>query len=170
MLRLDTHLLRWLFSLAEEHRKIAEAAVCITNVSSPIFHVTYALLLLWQLLGGDRTIVPSILGPAAAYVAARALRLISHRDRPYVALEIESRISHDEASSFPSMHATSAFVIATSVWYVHPPAGIALLFLAAITALSRVMVGVHYPTDIAAGVVLGVSMSIIAFTCVPLLC
>ena len=169
LIQLDTYLFRWLFGLAEKHREMAAAAVWITNTSSRIFHVTYAVFILWQLLGGDRRIVPSILGPASAYIAARALRLISNKDRPYVALEIESRISHDEDSSFPSMHSTSAFVIATSIWYVNPAVGIAAVFLAAITGLSRVMVGVHYPVDIAVGMALGVSMSIAAFTYAPLL-
>ncbi len=61
--------------------------------------------------------------------------------------------SHDP--SFPSDHAAASFAIAVSVFLVSRRAG--AVFLAAATAISvaRVLVGLHYPGDIAAGALVG---------------
>lgn len=57
--------------------------------------------------------------------------------------------------AFPSGHATAAFALATALGYRWPrwrPVGFAL---AALVALSRVALGVHWPSDVAAGAAVG---------------
>lgn len=58
--------------------------------------------------------------------------------------------------SFPSGHATTAFSLAMVVAFIWPKAFWPAMLLAALVAVSRVIVGEHYPTDITAGAVLGV--------------
>lgn len=59
-------------------------------------------------------------------------------------------------SSFPSDHAALFFALATGVWWVWRKGGTALfLYVAAIICLPRIYLGIHYPTDILAGAVLG---------------
>lgn len=58
--------------------------------------------------------------------------------------------------SFPSGHATTAFSLAAVVAFVWPRAFWPAMLLAALVAVSRVIVGEHYPTDITAGAILGV--------------
>ena len=57
--------------------------------------------------------------------------------------------------SFPSGHAAGSFAFAAFVFAFHRRAGIVLAGLAVAIALSRVALGVHYPTDVAAGAVVG---------------
>ena len=68
--------------------------------------------------------------------------------------------------SFPSGHSASAFAFATGVASAAPGPGIALTFLAAIVAYSRVHTGVHYPRDVLAGSTVGVALAPVAVAAV----
>jgi len=61
--------------------------------------------------------------------------------------------------SFPSAHATSAFAVATAMTRVEPAAAAAFL-LAGLLALGRPYLGMHYPSDVLAGAVLGVLLGL----------
>ena len=65
--------------------------------------------------------------------------------------------------SFPSGHTASSFA-AASVFYRHLPKqlGIPSVVLAGIIGFSRLYVGVHYPTDVIAGVIMGILLSYMA--------
>ena len=57
--------------------------------------------------------------------------------------------------SFPSGHATVAFALALVIAFLWPRSFWPMLALAALVAVSRIILGAHYPTDITAGAVLG---------------
>ncbi|QRP49992.1 bifunctional phosphatase PAP2/diacylglycerol kinase family protein [Amycolatopsis sp. FDAARGOS 1241] len=63
------------------------------------------------------------------------------------------------SSSFPSGHAASAAAFATAVAMESPRAGLAVAPLAGAVAYSRVHTGVHWPSDVGAGVVIGVTVA-----------
>ena len=65
------------------------------------------------------------------------------------------------SSSMPSGHATTAFAAAVAVGLVHPRLRWPLLVLAALVAVSRVWLGVHYLTDVIAGAALGTSVALV---------
>ncbi len=60
------------------------------------------------------------------------------------------------SSSFPSGHAASAAAFTTAVTMEHPAAGLALAPVAAAVAYSRVHTGVHWPSDVAVGALIGI--------------
>jgi undecaprenyl-diphosphatase len=60
--------------------------------------------------------------------------------------------------SFPSGHAAGSFAFATFVLATHRRAGMALAALATLVAISRVALGVHYPSDVLAGALLGAAL------------
>jgi undecaprenyl-diphosphatase len=60
--------------------------------------------------------------------------------------------------SFPSGHAAGSFAFAAFVLTSKRRVGVALLSLASLIALSRVALGVHYPSDVMAGALLGAAM------------
>jgi membrane-associated phospholipid phosphatase len=90
-----------------------------------------------------------------AYVANIALKHVVRRARPV--LEDLPPISPTISElSYPSAHSTTSFAAANVLRGALP---VAPLYAAAgAMALSRVYVGVHYPTDIAAGAVLGTAL------------
>lgn len=86
------------------------------------------------------------------------------RPRPFVTLESVTKLANRMADekSFPSAHATLAFALAFGVALHNKRWGRALLVLAALVAFGRVAAGVHYPTDILGGAILGLVVAKIA--------
>ncbi len=65
--------------------------------------------------------------------------------------------------SFPSSHTYIVFAVAVSVFlYGHKRLGVVLFILAILVALGRIVVGLHYPSDVLAGTLLGIASGIIA--------
>lgn len=98
----------------------------------------------------------------AACIALALNVLIGHffyRDRPFVAHHVNWLIPHAKNASFPSDHATAAFVIAASIWIWKKRDGWLWILLAGGIALSRVWTGVHYPLDVVGGMVIGTGVA-----------
>jgi membrane-associated phospholipid phosphatase len=72
------------------------------------------------------------------------------------------RVRMPKTRSFPSGHAASGFAFATGVASEATVPGGLLTAIAALVAYSRVHTGVHYPSDVVAGAVIGVALSPIA--------
>ena len=125
----------------------------------------------WLVRGGDdwsdayRLTVAQV----ATYGAINGLKALTQRSRPYWRVEgITSRsfrYSPDgpegNSYAFPSGHAAMSFAIVTSwslshpEWYVWAPGAV----WAAAVSVSRIWLGVHYPSDVLAGMVLGIGVS-----------
>jgi undecaprenyl-diphosphatase len=106
-----------------------------------------------------RMIAEAFVSGCIALGFSGALGSLFYRDRPFVAHAVNQLISHPINASFPSDHATGAFVIASTIWIVHRRIGWIWIVLAAGIALSRVWVGVHYPSDVLAGALIGMASS-----------
>ena len=61
--------------------------------------------------------------------------------------------------SFPSLHAANAFAAAVALWCLDRRAGRVALPVAALIALSRVFVGVHWPSDVVVGGIYGAAVA-----------
>jgi len=89
------------------------------------------------------------------------------RPRPFEALE-GVKVKHEWSAgghSFPSGHSSLAFSIATIISLQYGKAALSLpMFVwATLTAYGRVYLGVHYPTDVLAGAVLGAGVSLLVW-------
>jgi len=93
---------------------------------------------------------------AGAHLTSMAVKRVVRRPRPELA-GLEPLVRTAGRHSFPSSHAASAAAAAVAYGRVLPwPAAAALGASAGAMCVSRLVVGVHYPTDVFAGAVLGV--------------
>ncbi|MDP3953387.1 MAG: phosphatase PAP2 family protein [bacterium] len=75
--------------------------------------------------------------------------------RPFVALDVQSLIYHADVSSFPSGHMASIVPIVLTLLVINRKAGWWGLLAAVLIGISRVVVGVHWPSDILGGFLIG---------------
>ena len=130
--------------------------------------VWYGLGLLLLAFGGAQRFAAAGAAGAAAVAGIflfMGLKRLSQRPRP---CQIEphcwSKVLPPDQFSFPSGHTMTAFSIALVVSYFYPSLEGALFFLAISIALSRIVLGMHFLSDVLAGVVLGVALGCSAIT------
>jgi membrane-associated phospholipid phosphatase len=96
------------------------------------------------------------------FVIVSIFRRQLNMPRPYERYGIPSVIPKDtHGQSFPSRHVFSTFVIATTIFFINAPLGIALWIAGIVLAAARVLGGVHFIVDVAAGAAIGVIAGII---------
>lgn len=93
-----------------------------------------------------------------ADAASFGVKDLTHRTRPFVAHPSIHPLYVVHSSSFPAGHAATAFAGALLLSWVERRIAPALFGLAALIAISRVYVGVHYPTDVLGGAALGLAV------------
>lgn len=110
-------------------------------------------------VGDSRGLAGLIWAPVAAIIALVINQPIVHsvaESRPFTVMPHTLTLIHHAADpGFPSDHATASGALAVGILLAHRKWGIAALFMAVLVAFSRVYVGVHYPVDVLAGLVLG---------------
>ncbi|MGH8135077.1 MAG: phosphatase PAP2 family protein [Steroidobacteraceae bacterium] len=119
----------------------------------------YALMLALPLADGRQGALVSAQLAATGLVSLAIYRLLKRtirRPRPYASHQgIIARIPPLDQFSFPSGHTLHAvaFTIVTCAWY--PALALILVPFTLLVALSRVVLGLHYPSDVAAAVAIG---------------
>jgi undecaprenyl-diphosphatase len=147
---------------AARHDAVADWSWFFSADGQVLFVVLLAALFLgtgtWRSLSGRRGVAAAGFSAALGLVAAQVVGHLWERPRPYEAHPGASHVLGVTPSpdpSFPSDHATAAYAIAVAILLRHTKAGLLALALATLVAVSRVTVGVHYPSDVAGGAVLG---------------
>ena len=91
---------------------------------------------------------------AARLGATELIRFFYHRPRPFVSLQAHA-LFVENSWSFPSGHAIFFFALAASVYGFNKKWGSALYLAAVLIGIARVVAGVHYPSDIIGGALIG---------------
>ncbi|HZK01120.1 MAG TPA: phosphatase PAP2 family protein [Tissierellaceae bacterium] len=135
----------------------------VTDLGGAIFSSVFALVLVFfgndfiKLIGVEALLVLGL-----SQIVVQSLKLILSRQRPYKIIEqLHTFGINLKDYSFPSGHTTASFSIATVIALNIPIAALFTFFLATIIGISRIYLGVHYPTDVAAGILLGVGTSLL---------
>ncbi|MDP3947481.1 MAG: phosphatase PAP2 family protein [bacterium] len=88
-------------------------------------------------------------------VLTEVIRFFYDRPRPYEALSFEPLLTNG-SGSFPSGHMALLFAIGTALFFYNRAWGAWFLALSVLTGLARVAAGVHWPSDIAGGAMIGI--------------
>lgn len=132
----------------------------------------YLWMVALPLFTGQAGLVVTLQMVAAGLVGLqlyRAIKDMTHRVRPYVA----SRLIFKGASpldrfSFPSGHTLHAVCFTTLVVTAFPVTGWVLIPFAVLVALSRPVLGLHYPSDVLVGAVTGYGLAQLAIYVTPM--
>ncbi|WP_439134760.1 phosphatase PAP2 family protein [Pseudomaricurvus sp.] len=141
-----TRMSRWVSRTADGHLYIIAALALLLSQTYDIFTLVLA-----------------------AFVVERGcyfvLKSQFRRNRPPQAIPgFQSVVQPSDQFSFPSGHTSAAFLAATLAYYLLPGVGWMLYPWACAVGMSRVLLGVHFPTDTVAGAVLGYSIATLSFT------
>lgn len=133
----------------------------ITNTAIPISIATPVMMYTIGLIQKDSLIKQKALFIGETFLASAFITIASKsiikRDRPYVTHPSIQPLSVEGSYSMPSAHTSSAFATATSLsmaypkWYVVVPSFV----WASSVGYSRMHLGVHYPSDVLVGALVG---------------
>ena len=99
---------------------------------------------------------------ALALLVNQAIAHLWDRPRPYETHpDAHTWMTPSQDPSFPSDHAGAAFAIAFAVLMFDRVAGALFVAAAALIGLGRVLVGVHYPGDVLAGMLVGLACAVV---------
>lgn len=129
------------------------------------FILSYVLAFLYTLVFDRKKTVKMLLVPGFTFISGSALRRLIDEERPYDKQEYSPLIKRDgTGKSFPSRHAFSGAVIAAALMWLCIPLGIIYLCIAIYMSILRVISGVHYIWDVAAGLLYGFVCGLIGFS------
>ena len=131
----------------------------ITAVNN--WYIAYVILLLISFIKGGRTgriaaIGVLILITLTDQVSSNILKDLVHRLRPCTVLpDAITPVGCTGSYSFPSNHAFNNFAAATFIYRFFPKLKWALFITAVLIAVSRIYLGLHFPSDVLGGAILG---------------
>jgi undecaprenyl-diphosphatase len=128
----------------------------------------YSLAALLLVFGGPQRYAAVSAAAMAATVGVgvfKLLKRLSHRKRP---CQLEphcwSKVLPPDKFSFPSGHTMTAFSIALVLSYFYRGVEIPVYFFACSIAISRIVLGMHFLSDVLAGAILGIGLGCAALT------
>lgn len=131
--------------------------------------VWYSLGIIILLCGGQdryRAFFASAVAALVCILLFQCVKPLSRRRRP---CEIEPHcwavLAPPDRFSFPSGHAMTSFAIAVTVGGFYPQCQPCLLAIAALIAVSRIIVGMHFLTDIIVGAMIGAFIGYVSVLC-----
>lgn len=137
-------------------RRLSLSLKIISHASVVISVLAYALLFALRFNEAVISAVKFICVSAVPFVIVSLVRSFINAPRPYELYEFYEKKPKDKAGrSFPSRHVFSAFMIAVLSVPVSLPLAVALLAVSLSLAASRVLLGIHFIRDVAAGGIIG---------------
>ncbi len=130
--------------------------------------IWYVLILALPLLYGREAIRPSLVMAISGCTGVVIYKVLKHvlvRERPFITHSaIDLAMPPLDRYSFPSGHTLHAVCFTVQMTALYPALGWVLIPLTLTIAGSRVVLGLHYPTDVLAGAAIGLSLGVLGLT------
>lgn len=129
-----------------------------------IMFVSYGILIVFMFFSDIKIFARITLSPLTVFAIVTFFRKIFNRPRPYEKFATTSVFGKNKkGESMPSRHTACAFIIAMAFMYVSIPFGIAYLIISAFIMISRVLAGVHFISDVIAGMAISLLYGYFSF-------
>jgi undecaprenyl-diphosphatase len=110
----------------------------------------------------DAALVAIVSAGVARLVIAEIIKRAHYVARPFLTVvETHLLIAKDLESSFPSGHTIFTFALATGVYLYNKKWGGWYLLLACLVGFARIFAGIHWPSDVLVGAVLGIVTTLV---------
>lgn len=121
------------------------------------------LVILWFIDGKIKKeqVIHALLASFVAFTIAEIIKRIFNTPRPFLIDHMPTNVlTLPNDPAFPSSHAAVVFALAITIWLHDKKVGIIFVILAVMVAWARVAANVHYPIDVIAGGIIGISVAI----------
>lgn len=156
----DTQLFYLLNSFAGKSPFLDSVIVfCATYLAYLVVIALLALVFLSRYSKREKWMLLIVAGTAsviARFGITELIRAFSHRPRPFATLPDVHYLLTDSAWSFPSGHAAFFFALSTVLYLYDKKWGTGFFIATIVITVSRVIAGVHYPSDIIGGAIIGI--------------
>ncbi|MFZ7943343.1 phosphatase PAP2 family protein [Neobacillus sp. 19] len=137
----------------------------VTHLGGADVTIASALLLIFLSSGEAKlTAIASALALSASHIPVHIIKQLFPRKRPYLMInETKFPANPLQDHSFPSGHTTAIFSVVTPYVLFNPQLASVLIPLGICVGISRIYLGLHYPSDVLAGGMLGAITGILCF-------
>ncbi len=158
----DLIIFRAFNNLSGKSNILDKFVIFCSEYSGYVYLLIVALILLRNFKKNIHTIIEiCISGFLARIVIAEAIRFFFYPDRPFVNFNVNQLLHHSASGSFPSGHAIFFFAVSMSIFLWDKKIGVVGLSISLLIGLSRVLGGIHWPSDILVGAGLGMITAVI---------
>jgi undecaprenyl-diphosphatase len=160
----DVSVFSWLMN-SRIHGSLTRLCRTVSMTGDGYFYVLLMVLWCWQFGMSHLPLQAMMLAFALERPLYFILKNGFRRNRPPDAIEnFSSVITPSDKFSFPSGHTSAAFLVATIVGNDQPALLFPLCLWAALVGFSRVVLGVHFPTDTLVGSVMGTGIALFSLS------
>jgi len=159
---IDIDLLNWLHSHLIDHSvpvlQFISDTTSFVSIGSAVVMISVALVKKSKSLRMNFFSLVAVL--VLVTLVSQGLKAVIDRDRPFTTYPHIEKLSTGGDSSFPSGHTMEAFALATALSVMFKRRWLTITFYgwAALVAYSRMALGVHYPSDVLAGLLFGTGL------------
>lgn len=159
----DSRLFRWC-NRTIRHAVLDRLFGWLTHLGGALFTISFVLAFVllapepWKIVGWK-----SLVSLTVSHIVAAVIKRKVDRIRPYMAMkEVITGPNPLKDPSFPSGHTTAAFSVFLPFAFASVWLSLVVIPLAAVVGMSRMYLGLHYPSDCIAGCFIGTCVSIVA--------